>query len=212
MNLNQYRDDLIYHKYYGRNYHGMRPKDCRPSKVENHVDSFVKSRRSILFGANAIDIPEVKLPSAVSLTESVIISDVVSWFNNVKKQLNSMIDDVYSNNVEVSSLLKDVLSEFEIHFPREDESSEGVREKMEDLYRTLKDYIDNTEGSLTQYLTQLSDTVKAVSVDDIEETSVEEEEMPATDDMSSKTPSSSLENPEEGEESDLDFEKELASL
>lgn len=199
MNLDQHTRSILLDKFYGRAYGSG--KILKENLANQRMSS--------------IAVP--------SLCESVALSGVISWFTEVKRQIDVMITEVYAGDEAVIDMLNNIQSAFSNKHPHDEITEDDLKHDLEHVHFVLGQYANKVSGSLKQYIDQLADTVKTISLDDV----ATEEEAPQAEggDFEAGSPSvggdlggDSLEEPAEspeGDESpelDLDFEAELEKL
>ena len=144
MNLNKHYQNIIEDKYYGRNYGGQSAREAlKESKISSMISSPV-------------------------LLESVAVESIIGWFHEVKKQLDVLVSEVYSGDDAVLAMLHNVQAAFNSKHPDNEIDPEDLKRDLDHIYHVLSDYRTELSGSLKQYVGQLADTVKTISLDSIE--------------------------------------------
>jgi hypothetical protein len=203
MNLNKYKQNLINHKYYSRTYGGFSGQEALQENLMMQVSSDFQTE----------------------LLESVNVSGVIDWFHEVKRQIDVMVSEIYSGDEKVISMLNNIQSAFANKHPNEEISPDDLKRDLDHIFHVLSEYRSNVSGSLKQYIGQLADTVKTISLDEIVTASSEPsgDSAESEEDFSSGggldlgsgdslEDSSDLEDEGEDSGDDFDFEKELEDL
>lgn len=204
MNLEEHHRNILKDKYYGRNYGGCCAQEALK---ESKVSSLISNR---------------------VLLEAVAVESVIAWFHEVKSQLDVLVSEVYSGDDAVLAMLHNVQAAFNSKHPDHEVDPENLKRDLDHIFHVLSEYRTSLSGSLKQYVGQLADTVKTISLDAIE-TNSEDSGVEGKDssdfgggspvgiggsgDLDSSDEFEDTEDTEDSEDSgDLDFEEELENI